>query len=451
MVMGVPGSGKTLCIRMLMGTALLDKTGKLAHRALVYDPKRDLYPVLRGMGLAEDQVLILNPFDTRGVAWDIAQDVTTEAQAQQLARALVPEDKREAQRFFSDAARDICGAAILALIHKAPGRWKLNDLLELCLSPPRLLKLLLGDDDGKDVADIYLTGTGENKNVISTLRTRLAPFAVVARLWARTEKKVSLAAWAKDTTPRALLIGRVPEFAAALEPLTRAIFKRVTDLVTSRTDTDPVDQTWLVLDEARVLGKLDGLTDVLLEGRSKGAHVVLGFQNLRGLMDVYGEHATDELLGSCGNKAILKLDDPASFSWASKYFAKYEYIETSVTDGTHVDANHKMSTSRSINYTPKLRDAVIEQDFRNLNLAHPERGIEGLFAADFGAWAGTIPPSFIAKYLAPSKSTVEEFSPRPAGDQKRVKIDDALREYQGVPVEDGDKQDHQGIITLDDD
>ena len=76
LVAGGIGSGKSIALRLLMQSALSPIGHGLDHRALVYDAKGTLAPILRGMGL-RCPLHVLNPFDRRGIAWDLAADVAS--------------------------------------------------------------------------------------------------------------------------------------------------------------------------------------------------------------------------------------------------------------------------------------------------------------------------------------------------------------------------------------
>lgn len=53
----------------------------------------------------------------------------------------------------------------------------------------------------------------------------------------------------------------------------------------------------MFLDELRDLGRLDALNRLLLKGRSKNVSVVLGFQDIEGLREVYGDKVANEIVG----------------------------------------------------------------------------------------------------------------------------------------------------------
>ena len=61
---------------------------------------------------------------------------------------------------------------------------------------------------------------------------------------------------------------------------------------------------WFLLDEAPALGQLNCLTDLLDKGRSKGACVFLGMQNLEKMEHIYGEKLAHDIISHCASKGI---------------------------------------------------------------------------------------------------------------------------------------------------
>ena len=133
LILGSSGSGKTLCLRLLMQSVLPQIRKGKAHRALIYDAKRDILSVVAGMKL-EGEVVTLNPFDRRGVAWDIAADVTDGAVAHQVASLLVPVEDQMSQKFFVEAAQGLLGGLLEAFAHLSGSAWTLRDVVLACVS-----------------------------------------------------------------------------------------------------------------------------------------------------------------------------------------------------------------------------------------------------------------------------------------------------------------------------
>ena len=105
LILGAVGSGKTVLLRMLLQSVVARIKPGTDWRALAYDAKQDTIGLLYGMGL-HCKVIILNPFDKRSYAWDMAKDINSPSAALQLASLIIPKEKGETA-FFSLAARDL--------------------------------------------------------------------------------------------------------------------------------------------------------------------------------------------------------------------------------------------------------------------------------------------------------------------------------------------------------
>lgn len=439
-VIGMTLSAKTLSIRMLMNAALIPNGRKLRHRAFVYDPKLDFYPVLRGMGVPASQVIVLNPFDSRSVAWDIAADINDAATARQFSALLAPVEPEASQPFFSSAAQGLLEAVINTLRVRTPKRWTFNDALEAFYSLDDLRALLSFTDDGRRAAERYLGGNEKTaSDVLSTVDTKLMPYTIVARLWARAKTRVSLTEWATSLNPTVLLLGRSDTHSDVLDPINRAFFKRLSQLVTARPevpgrpDDEPEDKTWVFVDETRWAGDLDGLDGLLLKGRSKGAHVVLGFQDIQGMRHVYGKERADELVGQCGNLAVMRLNSPETMEWAAEFFGKYEeYVQSFNFSQTKAVGGSSTTTGHGFNL--QERSSILAQQFRMFAMPSRERGIEGAFAVPEKAWTCTVPSAFVSQYLRGLSSHKDDagFVPRAPEDQERLPWSDPFRNDLGL-------------------
>jgi len=430
-VMGQNGSGKTLTIRMLLRSALAPE-GELLHRAVVYDPKLDSYPVLRGLGIPADRIHVLNPFDERSSAWNVAADIKTQAAAEQLAATLLPKDEKEENPYFTDAPRELLSELIDTLRRKAP-RWTLNDLVQLVTRGYAQEVLEHSTPGARAALREHLTqNAGDTAgNLRSSWRVGVRQYQTVAALWERsTRPPVSLTQWmAPETPPSILLIGTFPEASESLQHINRAIFQRCAEILLSKPEY-PSDQTWFVMDELRIARELDRFPDALLAARSKGGRFVLGFQDIHGLRAVYGNEETEELIAQCHNIAILRLSSPETTEWASKYFGSFEWWAPSYgqTIGTSASASHNVSLQE--------RRHVLDSAFRNLRLPTQERGLEGIFGTPTDSlWHRELDPDFLKKYLpVPTEDLgIEKRDPL---DQEPAPFTQGLAEALGVPLDD---------------
>lgn len=411
-VMGITSGGKGLMIRMLMGS-VLGSDGP-AKRALIYDQKYDALPILHSLGVPPPQVFNLHPFDVRSVSWNIAEDITDEASASQMASILAPLDRNAANPYFAATAQDLIRAVIVALHERAPGNWVLNDVTESVATRERLKETLSKTQEGRELFRAHLEQAPETaSNVFATIRTKWGPYAIVGRAWLKAKRSLSIHSWL--TSSSIIVLGTDVAKASSIDPINRAFFKRLSDLIVTSPETLGGNETWLFLDEVRSAGRLDGLQELLTKGRSKGARAVLGFQNIHGLYDVYGQYAADELVGQCGNQAFLRVTDPSTMEWASRCFGQFEYFKE-----THGWSSSNQGESVSVSRTLEKREAVLPAEFRDLPQTNEHNGLTGFFATpSFGAWAATLPWSFVMMHAREFGGRAGHL-PRGPSDQRRI-------------------------------
>jgi hypothetical protein len=406
-VVGATGSGKTLTLRLLMQAVLPTIRPGSRSRALVYDAKQDVLSQLAGMNVT-CPIHLVHPLDVRGVAWDLAADCRAPATAMQLASILIPAEEGP-NRFFTDAARDLLTGALISLHRTLPGQWVLRDLLLVIRDRERLASLLMRVPEVRDRLQ-YFAEPRTFQNIFSTLAARTAVYEPLAACWDRAAGALSLAGWVQSES--ILVLGNDESVRTALDALNRAVFQRLTELVLAGPERREVS-TWIFLDEVREAGKLEGLGRLLTKGRSKGCAVVLGFQDIEGMREVYGPRVADELVGQCGNKAIPRLENPGTAEWAARMFGdqeRYKRSRTHLEDGRLAG---KSDTEQLVQ-----RPLVLPSEF--LNLPRPEQGhgLVGYYLSPLvGAYRGGMTGRALSKQLYPKHPAVPDYLPRPADDQ----------------------------------
>lgn len=420
-VIGATGSGKTLLQRLLMQSALpLVGTG-LGHRALVYDAKQDLLPLLAGMELTAP-IHVLNPLDARGCSWDMAADVTSPAAALQAATLLIPKATSDANPFFSNAARHLLYGVLLALILGAPQRWTLRHVI-LVLRDEALLRRVLESTEATRHLLQYCEHPATFQNILSTILTRIAPYEIIAAAWDRAGQRLSLRRWLESES--LLVLGNDEDNRAALDTMNQLIFKRLSELILAQPEL-PADSprlTWILLDEVRQAGRLDGLSALMTKGRSKGAAVLLGFQDIGGLREVYGREAADELVGQCNTKVILRLNSPETARWASQVIGASEFVETRKARSrsrAFRENGFRESASTGVSFSDNLvkRELVLDSEFLDLPETSPEHGLTGYFISSVtGVFRDHLGGPWLAQNLKPPRDAVPNFCPRPEAHQ----------------------------------
>lgn len=436
-LVGGTGSGKTLSLNMMMDSVLppiwnaQDDGHALDQRAVIFDVKQDMISTLLALQIPEDRLRIFNPFDSRCFAWNVARDIDAPDTALQLANILIPEDKRETNRYFSDAARDLLCGIIQVFIEKGEDKeggaqWQLSDLILTMRTPERVQHVLSQTQRGRDLIALHLRGETTPLNILSTARTKLAPFEVVAAMWKRAAdegRSVSLKEFLK--APLVMVLGNNQAALAPIQAINRVIFQRLTELVLDQSESSD-RRTWFFLDEARKIGKLPGLDDLMTNGRSKGACVVLGFQDIAGMREVYGPQVAEEILGMCGTFGVLKISGATTPQWASLIMGERE--EPITTHGFSLTDTGKVTENEGQNWG--IRPLLLPSQFRSL--PRPEKGkhLCGYFRSAFiqnpehrdMVYKAQVPPAEIARRLpVPTpEQRAQNFVPWESKDAKQL-------------------------------
>lgn len=376
--LGATGSGKTVLIKMLMKSVFQPEGGKDTSRSVVYNAKGDSYSLLCSLGV-KDRVLNLHPFDARGVAWDLAADADSPVLARQIASILIPQPATGsgAEKFFTDTVRDLATATMTALHELCGVRWSFRDLLLLLLEPDELTKFLKRSErpSVKRAAKVYLETSDPRTrgNIMATASAALSIYEPIAAAWEKRKQngKISIREWV--STDRILLLGNDETARESLDAVNRAIFQRIVDEVLNLPEKGKGMPTYFLLDEVREAGRLDGLRRLLNKGRSKGARVVLGCQDIEGLQAVYGDHEGREILAQCSNVVVLNLVSPETAKWAAGLFGEeFQDIRGRSESRRANDYLHDQERS-------EVRPVVTTEEILNMRRIHPSTGISGFY------------------------------------------------------------------------
>jgi len=364
--LGSPGAGKTNSMKMAAASSIpaASQFGGLRHRLAVEDFKCEWYPILRSLGVAREQLVVLNPFDRRVSAIDFARDFSTKADGTALTEFLLSTRSGEASgqasgggdsKFFDEAARDIfhCGIRALQLIGKP---WDLMTLVHAFSSEPKLRRLLSQTVAGRHSYSSFLQPEQRHAAaVFATVKSIVSAVEPIAIQLDRATTTVSLERWARGGG--VLLLGSEPRHRELLAKFTEFVFERITRLLLARFDESPVDETWLFIDELRACGRLPSLPVLLSTGRSKGVRTFLGTQNMEGLVELWGSRdAAREIAALCDAKVVFRQGGPDSAEFGASFFGECEALVTkqSYNEGLNPDERHGMRQSFGWNHSVDL-------------------------------------------------------------------------------------------------
>jgi DNA polymerase III delta prime subunit len=361
LVAGVPGTGKTLTIRSLLRSIFhpeLRASLGGSDRAVIYDAKQEFYPMFRGFGCKEASLVILNPFDRRSDWWDLARDYTSSADAHQLARTIIPVRDNHSQPFFPKSAAAVLAAVISVHIRRMPGRWDLAHVLMACMTRALIDKVFSQDPSNGLVllARNCLTESATSNNVMAELASHVVDFLPVAACWRRAAEAGKIGVSIKQflaSPDMVVLLGANQTHQVALSAINQLFLKRLAEESLDHVadgQWEAQNRTWLVLDEVRELGKVEGLSGFINKGRSRGVCAVLGFQDYPGLKNSFGEHVAHEVTATCQHKLFLKLGGESA-EWASRTIGKSEVRETNFSKMSGVSSGSNSSNTFGENWS----------------------------------------------------------------------------------------------------
>lgn len=410
MIFGATGSGKTTLIRLLLQDILPRMLQQSDWRMLITNPKKDALSVLHGIQPSGVRIITTDPFDARGVAWDMCRDITEPRTALQFAYTLLPR-RHESQPFFTDAARHVVYGVLLSFLARKI-KWTFADMLRALESAKVIQKVLRASKYSRHIVAAYFYDKRLASNIVSTIAANLLPFTPVAACWERAEESISLQDWLRSND--VLVFGSSDESRDAIEVINRCMFRRISDFLLAMPES-ATRRSFVILDEVSECGKLDGLSSLLKRGRSKGVSVLIAAQSIEGLRDSkrYGRHETAEIVGQIMHKAFGRLECPETAKWASEVFGQQETVQHS-TSRSRTSGSQSSSRTVSTNEQIVVRTAVLPSEFMSLPPCNIADGLSGFYLSSlYDAFSATIDgEELFTQDLIPPSTSTPDFLPR---------------------------------------
>ena len=413
LIVGEPGSGKSKSIQMLMESSLCWIGKGLNHRAIIYDPKRNTRSILSGMRL-DCEVHILDAFDRRGIAWDIAKDVTDPDVARTIAEALIPEEKGTTQPYFRDTAALVVCAVMQALAVKCPYEWSLRDLVLIMRSSESIKAFVSSVPETEHYVAQHCAKLNQTfQGVLSQAAGKIDWLTSVAAAWEHASSKISFSEWVLEDES-ILLFGSDKLRRIAMAELNRMMLTYLS-LATLRLPDDENRRNWFFLDEFTSLGKINDLKELLYQGRSKGACVLIAFQEISQLTEHYGEEGQRIVTANTANKMMLRGTDPNTQKWNQSFFGVQEKYEASHSKNFSLFGQRATwGETESV----RERSLVLPSEFGMLPLASREQGISGYAKNPWiGSYKFKVSGAVVDRLSVPD-SDVADFCEREPGERK---------------------------------
>jgi len=314
---GAPNAGKT---QTLMPAILDALEQQLNAKTCILDNKGDFTEIFD-----ENQSIILAPWDTRCIAWDIGQDIRTELDAGLFAQSLIKEVKGD-NAVFSDASRVALIGFVVCLQQKYGMNWGWKHLAE-CLEWSLEHTIDEFQHFYRIGLGIFKEGSKSSDSVYFSLIANLSFLRQLAQAWPKSVGGLSLREWIRDDSDEKpiLLLQASKAFPTVSDAYICAVLNVLIKLILSPTFIDSsTRRIHFVLDEIAQIPYIEQLKNLAALGRSKGACIWLGIQDFDLLVDNYGQHEVNSLIGMMQTKIILSMGSGTGADFASKLIGDRE-------------------------------------------------------------------------------------------------------------------------------
>ncbi len=322
MMVGTPGSGKTVAINELL--AQIREKGDCA---VIYDRMG----AFTSAWFDKETDFILNPFDDRDAGWTPFADARSGADFANMAAALIPTAKGGEDPFWSRSAQSVF-ANIAEKLAKE-GDTKISTLRRLLM------------EDDLATLSAFCVGTPAaalineaNEKTALSIRATLIPQVEFLKHMKDDDDLFSIRRWIHDQPKGGsfmFLSGHVDYLNATRNLISVAI----ETAANSTMSLDPIDRPriWFVIDELPSLNYLPFLGSSLAEIRQFGGCFVVGYQVFSQLRDVYGPDMAETISGTVNNRLIFSVGDHATAERCAKSLGKEDIEEKN--EGMSLGAN----------------------------------------------------------------------------------------------------------------
>ncbi len=335
LLLGSSGSGKTNIIKQI--ASQLVNAGHDNAVRLIFDTKAD-YINTHGLYRTNDLILgSSHEFRDKSQVWNLFNEILLddndediEANAREIAAVLFKDRGSKTQPFFASAARDILAGTLLYFYRRSkecPSVWRyyLNnyDLFRFIMraSPTQYSKYFKQYSDLSGLVTYFGDGTNtQSLGVFAELHSLMYDCfqGVFCRKPDSAHPSFSIRQAIREKKNRNLFI----EYDIARGETLIPVYRLLIDLALKEAlSSNSNGETYLLLDELKLLPKLSHLDDALNFGRSKKISVVAGLQSVSQLYEVYGQDKARVMLSGFGSLFALRTNDAESREYVSHRYA----------------------------------------------------------------------------------------------------------------------------------
>lgn len=344
-LMGAAGSGKSQIIKQMIYD-IRRRGGR--DKLIIYDRKPEYTPLFYRRG---DQIIC--PADKRHLPWDIFAEIKGEQDIEGVVKSLIPEMPGTGanDKFWIDSARGVFRAILTYLLTNVrnPSNKDLCQLLFNSAAQPKDLWDKLKTSEATRTLASCLSDADNPRatvpgSVLATLKSYTDSFT---RPEIAERGTFSIKQWLHDpeTEGQALFLVNPARYSANYKSYYTVILDlALREMISLPNDTDR--RVWFFIDEFGSLFRLDSIVRLLAEGRSKGAAVVLGTQDLAQIKQNYKDD-TETLVNNCNSKCLSRVTSREEAKYISELIGEMEVEKHD--GGSSVQMNEDRGVSMSLN------------------------------------------------------------------------------------------------------
>lgn len=313
--------------------------------AIVFDTKGEFHELFAKPG----DYVVGNSASFRKIShtWNIFEEILADGweeenfsiNAREISASLFHGRGSSSQPFFCNAARDIFRGLLLHFVRRAkadPEHWmpRLNnesllraiqsfstqEYLKVFKSYPDLRSLLTYFGDGK---------SNQALGVFGELNSMVSEYFVGIIAQHNPERSISMRQAVRAKGGKALFVEYDLSVGETLTPVYRLLIDQALKEALGRTQGDQ-GSVYLIVDEFKLLPKLQHIDDALNFGRGLGVRVMAGIQSIDQLYDIYGEEKGAVIAGGFGSMFAFHTNDGSSRDYITKRFGSnimvYDYV-----------------------------------------------------------------------------------------------------------------------------
>lgn len=367
LILGAVGSGKTQFLLPLIQQVVESPSKK----SIIFDFKGDFTECF----LNEKSVKLIAPWDNRGLCWDIQADIKTVEEAQLFAEAFIPEAQGNSDPMWINGSRSILAGCVVVAIKTQPNKWGWQTLADLIQSDLDTLHKLL-QKYYPQAASLADKSSKTSTSFIMTMQSYCQPIFNFAAFTTESAVRFSVKEWVQNDQSeiRHLIVQYSTRYAPLGKASVELTLYFATRYLLSLPD-NPQRELYFFLDECAHLN-FKKLPELLSTGRSKGAKVFVGIQDLGLLTTRFSENEVNAMASMVGTLVVFRM---ASLGGSASKVA--EGLGKRLVERRDISLNSE--ESRQASWAQVELPVVCESDITGL----PQAGKNG--ATGYLAIAGT--------------------------------------------------------------